>query len=456
MQSNIIFSIVCFTGVVAGNYNQKYLEILQGTKIVNVVSSFNDISILECGRNCMEYAQCVQAGYNTCSQTCQISSDNTTVTDPDSVVIKFSDVCGSPQTPKNGNVEISSDGKIATFSCDNDYTLAGTEILHCMHGSWNGTVPTCAGADCGPPILPANGDHFSYTGTALNDVATLVCLPGFAPTVNSVTCQTDGQWESSSCTEDCGTALETDYINVRASYPLGSHAGATATVACAPGYKSDSGLTSWTFTCDATDSQWKIAQAPDCIWELMFRGSAENGYNVTDAFLFGYGSDGVTDEEGCKDVYNTSCTLNYRNSKVDQWDLLNIQEVTYELYDNTNVLSVRFDGSGSTINNWFSTSRVIEHPWSIPVLTNTWWDLNGPTDIMYGRSFRMTAGYEIDAVPCKDHFYTVVFFPPLWSCSYDVFDNYPKFTYSALTGGSIYSYETFYTAATMGIWVKYY
>lgn len=52
-------------------------------------------------------------------------------------------VCNTPPLPFNGNV--SSNGTIAVYSCDQGYSMSGTPTISCsQNGSgWNGSAPLC-------------------------------------------------------------------------------------------------------------------------------------------------------------------------------------------------------------------------------------------------------------------------------------------------------------------------
>ena len=61
-------------------------------------------------------------------------------------------LCDNITTPDNGSVVVSgySESSTATFSCDEGYSLNGSEILHCgSDGQWSQDEPTCEGRDKG-------------------------------------------------------------------------------------------------------------------------------------------------------------------------------------------------------------------------------------------------------------------------------------------------------------------
>ena len=69
---------------------------------------------------------------------------------------------------------------------------------------------------------------------------------------------------------------------------------------------------------------------PEC-WELMFRGTVGNGYNLSDIYLFGtessHSTGMTTSHPACQNVHSTNCTLHYRNPQLDNWDSLDVQKV---------------------------------------------------------------------------------------------------------------------------------
>ena len=57
--------------------------------------------------------------------------------------------CAELTDPANGNVDVTdgtNTGSVATYSCDDGYTLSGSETRTCEEGGlWSGDAPVCEG-----------------------------------------------------------------------------------------------------------------------------------------------------------------------------------------------------------------------------------------------------------------------------------------------------------------------
>ena len=54
--------------------------------------------------------------------------------------------CGSLTDPANGQVDLTSFGQTATYSCNTGYNLVGDSTRTCeATGNWSGSAPTCVG-----------------------------------------------------------------------------------------------------------------------------------------------------------------------------------------------------------------------------------------------------------------------------------------------------------------------
>ncbi len=140
--------------------------------------------------------------------------------------------CPALSDPTNGMVDVPNNnfGTVATFTCDNGYTLTGGSFRVCQNdGTWSGSAPTCQGefhyiltgsftfldtVNTGPTELPttcpdltvpANGMISYNMGTAslrpVDTVATYTCNTGY--TLNgggTRTCGSDGVWSRSAPT----------------------------------------------------------------------------------------------------------------------------------------------------------------------------------------------------------------------------------------------------------------
>ena len=55
-------------------------------------------------------------------------------------------MCKPPNTPAGGNISVSDDGMIVQYSCEEGYTLTGTNTRNCQtDGSgWDESDPSCS------------------------------------------------------------------------------------------------------------------------------------------------------------------------------------------------------------------------------------------------------------------------------------------------------------------------
>jgi len=53
--------------------------------------------------------------------------------------------CAVPPSPINGNVNVTSYGLLATYTCDLGHTLQGPVTRNCLtnNATWDGNKPTC-------------------------------------------------------------------------------------------------------------------------------------------------------------------------------------------------------------------------------------------------------------------------------------------------------------------------
>lgn len=58
-------------------------------------------------------------------------------------------VCDSPQIPDNGSVEVSLDGRSASYFCDMGFTLSGESTVLCSNDGtgWSSVAPVCGKED---------------------------------------------------------------------------------------------------------------------------------------------------------------------------------------------------------------------------------------------------------------------------------------------------------------------
>ncbi|XP_033761125.1 uncharacterized protein LOC117342936 [Pecten maximus] len=103
----------------------------------------------------------------------------------------------------------------------------------------------------------------------------------------------------------------------------------------------------------------------DTDWELVFRAQANNSLSPYQTWM-GNSSPPNPVEDGCRLMTGTStCTSIYRSDVLTTWDSESISEVQLHMYHKgRRVVYIRFNGTGSTLTNWFSVDRLIDSGWS--------------------------------------------------------------------------------------------
>uniref|UniRef100_A0A6I8SFE9 Selectin P n=1 Tax=Xenopus tropicalis TaxID=8364 RepID=A0A6I8SFE9_XENTR len=116
-------------------------------------------------------------------------------------------VCPSIPVPEHGSMKCEDDyeefqyNSNCSFSCNEGFTLAGSNSLQCTSsGSWSSNVPTCEAVVCPPITCPEHGSkeceddfgEFQY-----NSNCSFSCSEGFILTgSNSLQCTSSGSWSS--------------------------------------------------------------------------------------------------------------------------------------------------------------------------------------------------------------------------------------------------------------------
>ena len=106
-------------------------------------------------------------------------------------------ICPALDIPGNGNINITGRtfGRMAIYSCNDGYTMNGETIRICQsEGSWSGSVPICEIVLCPAPTLPDNG-LVETTDQNFNSIATYSCDNGYTLEGERIrTCQSDQTW----------------------------------------------------------------------------------------------------------------------------------------------------------------------------------------------------------------------------------------------------------------------
>ncbi|XP_053398307.1 CUB and sushi domain-containing protein 1-like [Mercenaria mercenaria] len=144
-------------------------------------------------------------------------------------------VCDDPVL-SNGDVNTTARayGTVISVSCEDGYTLQGSEIIVCKSDATWSDYPTCEPIDCGDP-MPSGGAATILSGTTYGMNATVTCNQGYNLTGSSyITCDVTGWSDTPTCTvQDCG---ELSPGNGSVITPEGTTYGSMAAVTCHDGY----------------------------------------------------------------------------------------------------------------------------------------------------------------------------------------------------------------------------
>eukprot|EP00731_Ephydatia_muelleri_P023697 Em0015g1280a len=90
-----------------------------------------------------------------------------------------------------------SHGTNVSFSCALGYTLNGSSFLTCEPtGQWSGALPSCDQILC-PSITPPQNGQLLLPGTTIGSTATFSCNQGYTLVgSNRSTCQNNGKWDT--------------------------------------------------------------------------------------------------------------------------------------------------------------------------------------------------------------------------------------------------------------------
>lgn len=137
--------------------------------------------------------------------------------------IVFTANCGGLLDPTNGQVSTSgtTEGSIATYSCNNGYHVVGNTSRTCgSNRQWSGNAPTCErkcmafnkayytafyavhftfllslAEDCGPLSDPVNGHVMTPNGTTFGFQASYICNEGYFISGSPIrSCEANGVW----------------------------------------------------------------------------------------------------------------------------------------------------------------------------------------------------------------------------------------------------------------------
>uniref|UniRef100_A0A8C2FGY8 Sushi domain-containing protein n=1 Tax=Cyprinus carpio TaxID=7962 RepID=A0A8C2FGY8_CYPCA len=129
--------------------------------------------------------------------------------------------CDTPPSPEYGSVMVTDSvlGSLAEYSCEEGYELNGQTIRQCISGKqWSDDTPRCLPISCGNPGGIANGEvigkYFHFKALIHYE-----CHKGFVlEGVETRTCQVDGKWDNKapSCRAvSCGRPVVSKDVLVR-------------------------------------------------------------------------------------------------------------------------------------------------------------------------------------------------------------------------------------------------
>ncbi|XP_061171154.1 uncharacterized protein LOC133180700 [Saccostrea echinata] len=188
--------------------------------------------------------------------------------------------------------------------------------------------------------------------------------------------------------------------------------------------------------------------------ELMLRATSGVGFSVRDTWLGTLSP--PPPQDGCKSMASAVCTTHYRNPKIDLWETLSISEVMIELYKNgSRVMFMTFNGTGSNLESWMSSSRLLTSSWTTLSPTRNFIYFSVKGDQPCSRVFLILQNY--GGCP-KDAGWFVVLDPISSDCcpgEWSDLSKKPKFVYSALDNVARYQSTDVDFADVMAVFVKY-
>lgn len=118
--------------------------------------------------------------------------------------------CGPLNSIPHGRVSfVRSDfNATATYSCNRDYTLVGSEHRYCLgNGSWSDQEPKCFYSHCSQALEIENG-FVTLTNRSINGLASYTCKLGFVLVGSSKqSCQLGGTWSGQTPQCKCKSPL---------------------------------------------------------------------------------------------------------------------------------------------------------------------------------------------------------------------------------------------------------
>ncbi|XP_053399660.1 sushi, von Willebrand factor type A, EGF and pentraxin domain-containing protein 1-like isoform X1 [Mercenaria mercenaria] len=187
----------------------------------------------------------------TSTRTCQEDGRGWTDTAPSCIT------CATLVSPADGSYSLTTNGTvtIATFGCDVEYSMNGTQILVCLDdGSWSEQAPNCV--KC-PTLTQPNSGSLVMSSDNVTTSAKYTCSSSYYIVgEDNLLCSSEGEWSASEPFCACNNVTAPDNGNVEISVENG-----TAIYTCGLGYSIDGVVTR---TCANDGSGWSHTQ-PSCV-----------------------------------------------------------------------------------------------------------------------------------------------------------------------------------------------
>ncbi|XP_078348103.1 sushi, von Willebrand factor type A, EGF and pentraxin domain-containing protein 1-like isoform X1 [Oculina patagonica] len=170
-------------------------------------------------------------------------------------------------------------GSNVEYACDVSYTLVGSNVRHCVNGSWNTSLPSCK-ASCDDPGLIVNG-HKTGSDFSHGQVLTYKCtVQGYSLVGNPRLICNDGSWDSDppECKASCN-ALPA--ISDGTVHNNGTSHGALVSFSCKKGFQLKG---SQRIMC--LDGKWNET-SPTCKGTCKGPRPLDNGRIIGDDYSYG-------------------------------------------------------------------------------------------------------------------------------------------------------------------------
>ncbi|XP_067654670.1 uncharacterized protein [Haliotis asinina] len=191
-------------------------------------------------------------------------------------------------------------------------------------------------------------------------------------------------------------------------------------------------------------------------WTLVFKAVSGSGIN----FIESWSQPGVAHDLELTNqnpdsfsIYGASSSYPfYRSHWLDDWSTAGIKEVKLGLYENgTEVLSMTFDGVGSTRDNWFSKPRLRTHPYT--------GDLHASSPVFFSIHGDLYRKFYISTTTiffsCDNFGWLIVLNIVGNVCMFDKESPKPQFLYAKGPKGTAFKNQVYGKAEVLAVFVKF-